>query len=395
MVSTILLIIIYLAFISLGLPDSLLGAAWPSMYNGLNVPLHYAGYIFMIIAGGTVISSILSEKVIKKIGTGVVAAISVSMTAVALFGFSFSSHFILLCLWAVPLGLGGGSVDAALNNYIALHYEAKHMSWLHCFWGIGASLGPIIMSFFLKNKNSWNLGYNAISIIQFCLVAILFTTLFLWGKNEVNNRKKEPGQETKFFELFQITGVKQVIIAFFCYCAMEATTGLWGSSFLVIEKNIPPETAARWISLYYIGITFGRFISGFLTIKLSNRKMIRLGQCIIFVGTIALVLPLGSILLLPGLFMIGLGCAPIFPSLLHETPRSFGKENSQAIMGIQMASAYIGTTLMPPLFGKISSYIGFTVFPLFIITILMLQIIVIETMNKKIDNNKISNSSFK
>ena len=388
MISTILLIIIYLAFISLGLPDSLLGAAWPSMYNGLNVPLHYAGYIFMIIAGGTVISSVLSEKVIRKFGTGVVTAVSVSMTAAALLGFSFSSNFILLCLLAVPLGLGAGSVDAALNNYIALHYKAKHMSWLHCFWGIGASLGPIIMSFFLINKNSWNSGYNAISIIQFGLVVILFITLFLWGKNEVNNSKNESGQKTKFLELFRITGVKQVLIAFFCYCTMEATAGLWGSSFLAIEKNIPPETAARWISLYYIGITFGRFISGFLTIKLNNRKMIRIGQCFIFLGTIALVLPLGSILLLPGLFMIGLGCAPIFPSLLHETPKNFGKENSQAIMGIQMASAYIGTTLMPPLFGQIGSHIGFTVFPLFIITVLVLQIIVIETMNRKIDKTK-------
>ena len=385
MISTILLIIIYLAFISLGLPDSLLGAAWPSMYNGLNVPLHYAGYIFMIIAGGTVISSVLSEKVIRKFGTGVVTAVSVSISAAALLGFSFSSHFILLCLWAVPLGLGAGSVDAALNNYIALHYKAKHMSWLHCFWGIGASLGPIIMSFFLKNKNSWNSGYNAISIIQFCLVVILFITLFLWGKNEVNNKKNDSGQRVKFLELFRITGVKQVLISFFCYCTIEATAGLWGSSFLVIEKNIPPETAARWVSLYYIGITSGRFISGFLTIKLNNRKMIRLGQCFIFVGIIALVLPLGSILLLPGLFMIGLGCAPIFPSLLHETPKNFGKENSQAIMGIQMASAYIGTTLMPPLFGQIASHIGFTVFPLFLIIILVLQIIMIETMNRKID----------
>jgi len=263
------------------------------------------------------------------------------------------------------------------------------MSWLHCFWGIGASLGPIIMSFFLINKNSWNSGYNAISIIQICLVVILFITLFLWGKNDVNNSKNELGQKTKFPKLFRITGVKQVLIAFFCYCTMEATAGLWGSSFLAIEKNIPPETAARWISLYYIGITFGRFISGFLTIKLNNRKMIRIGQCFIFLGIIALVLPVGSILLLPGLFMIGLGCAPIFPSLLHETPKNFGKENSQAIMGIQMASAYIGTTLMPPFFGQIGSYIGFTVFPLFIVTILVIQIIVIETMNRKIDKNKV------
>jgi len=241
LVSTILLIIIYLAFISLGLPDSLLGAAWPSMYYGLNVPLHYAGYIFMIIAGGTVISSVLSEKVIRKFGTGVVTAVSVSMTAVALLGFSFSSHFILLCLWAVPLGLGAGSVDAALNNYIALHYKAKHMSWLHCFWGIGASLGPIIMSFFLINKNSWNSGYNAISIIQFGLVVILFVTLFLWGKNEVNNSKNESGQKTKFLELFRITGVKQVLIAFFCYCTWKQQRDYGEAVFLLSKRTFRPK----------------------------------------------------------------------------------------------------------------------------------------------------------
>jgi fucose permease len=391
MVSTILLIIIYLSFISLGLPDSLLGSAWPSMYGGINVPLHFAGYISMIIAGGTVISSIFSEKIIKRFGTGIVTAISVLMTAVALLGFSFSGSFLLLCLWAVPLGLGAGSVDAALNNYVALHYKAKHMSWLHCFWGIGASMGPIIMSFFLINKNSWNLGYRSIGIIQCCLVAVLFITISLWGKNksQTNIKKNEMSKGLKFNELFQIAGVKQILVAFFCYCSLETTTGLWGSSFLVMEKNISPEIAAQWISLYYIGITAGRFISGFLTMKLNNRQMVRLGQGLIVCGIIALLLPVGNVLLLPGFFMIGLGCAPIFPSLLHETPRNFGSEKSQAIMGIQMASAYIGTTFMPPLFGQITSFINFKIFPLFIGGILILNIIMVEILNKRVDKNKV------
>jgi fucose permease len=391
MISTILLIIIYLSFISLGLPDSLLGSAWPSMYGGLNVPLHYAGYISMIIAGGTVISSIFSEKLIRRFGTGIVTALSVLMTAAALLGFSFSSAFALLCLWAIPLGLGAGSVDAALNNYVALHYKAKHMSWLHCFWGVGASAGPIIMSFFLIHKNSWNLGYRAIGLLQCCLVAILFITISLWGKNKPqnNNEKNISPKGIKFKELFHTAGVKQILIAFFCYCSLESTTGLWGSSFLVMEKNISPETAARWISLYYIGITFGRFVSGFLTMKLNNRQMVRLGQALIACGIIAIMLPV-SRFLLPGFFIIGLGCAPIYPSLLHETPKNFGGEKSQAIMGIQMASAYIGTTFMPPLFGQITSYFGFNIFPLFIGGILILNIIMVELLNKRVDKNKLA-----
>ncbi|MDR1230568.1 MAG: MFS transporter [Spirochaetaceae bacterium] len=388
MFTTFLLIIIYLSFISLGLPDSLLGSAWPSMYNSLNVPLHYAGFISMIIAGGTVISSIFSEKIIRRFGTGVVTAVSVLMTAMALIGFSVSHVFMALCLFAIPLGLGAGSVDAALNNYVALHYKARHMSWLHCFWGIGASIGPIIMSLFLIRNNSWNLGYRTIGIIQICLVVLLFVSLPLW-RNKKENETAAKNEPVKFTQLFRIAGVKQVLIAFFCYCSIETVTGLWGSSYLVTVKNISPEIAAQWIALYYIGITAGRFISGFVTMKLSNRQMIRLGQGIIAGGIIVLVLPFGNYTLLSGLFMIGLGCAPIYPSLIHETPKNFGKEYSQGIIGIQMASAYIGTTLMPPIFGRIASETNFNMFPIFIGIILILKIIMVEVLNKKIDNIKL------
>jgi fucose permease len=359
------------------------------MYNGLNVPLHYAGYISMIIAGGTVISSIFSERIIRRLGTGLVAAFSVLLTAVALLGFSVSSVFALLCLCSIPLGLGAGSIDAALNNYVALHYKAKHMSWLHCFWGVGASIGPIIMSCFLIRGSSWSLGYRAIGLIQSALVVVLFITISLWGKNkpENSNEIKETRQGIQFSEVFHTVGVKQILVAFFCYCSIEATTGLWGSSFLVIEKNIAPEIAARWISLFFIGITSGRFVSGFLTMKFNNRQMVRLGQAFIAIGIIALLLPFGRTLLLPGFFIIGLGCAPIYPSLLHETPRNFGNEKSQAIMGIQMASAYIGTTFMPPLFGRITSYLSFKTFPFFIGGVLLLNILMVELVNKKIGNH--------
>jgi len=366
------------------------------MYSGLNVPLHYAGYISMIVAGGTVISSIFSERIIRRLGTGLVAAVSVLMTAVALLGISFSHAFALLCLCAIPLGLGAGSIDAALNNYVALHYKAKHMSWLHCFWGIGASIGPIIMSFFLIRGSSWSMGYRAIGFIQSSLVIVLFATISLWGKNKSQSGSarnggaqsggeiKETRQKIQFSQLFHTVGVKPILVAFFCYCSIETTTGLWGSSFLVIEKNIPPEIAARWISLYFIGITSGRFISGFLTMKFNNRQMVRLGQVFVACGIIALLLPAGRALLLPGFFIIGLGCAPIYPSLLHETPKNFGSDKSQAIMGIQMASAYIGSTFMPPLFGRIASFISFKTFPLFIGAILLLNIVMVELVNKKV-----------
>ncbi|MDR0408835.1 MAG: MFS transporter, partial [Spirochaetaceae bacterium] len=274
--SLLLLVIIYFSFISLGLPDSILGSAWPSMYRSLNVPLTYVGFISVTISGGTVISSIFSAKIIRRFGTGAVTAFSVVMTAAALTGFSYAGAFWALCLLAVPLGLGGGSVDAALNNYVALHYKAKHMNWLHCFWGVGASLGPIIMSHFLMNEHSWKPGYRSIGVIQFCLAAALFVSLPLWKNKSAQKPVKHI--PVNFGQLLRINGVKQALTAFFCYCAVESVIGLWGSSYLVIVKNIATETAAKWIAVYYAGITSGRFISGFITMKLSNRQMILLGE---------------------------------------------------------------------------------------------------------------------
>jgi fucose permease len=343
----------------------------------------------MIIAGGTVVSSILSERVIRRFGTSAVTTASVLTTAVALLGFSASHGFMALCLYAIPLGLGAGSVDAALNNYVALHYKARQMSWLHCFWGIGASIGPLIMSAFLIHKNSWNLGYLAIGIIQVCLVALLFISTPLWRDKKIDETamKNEP---IKFAQLFRIAGVKQALVAFFCYCSIETTAGLWGGSYLVLAKGIAPEIAAQWTALYYVGITVGRFIAGFVTIKLNGRRMIRLGQGLIACGLVVLVLPFGKALLLPGLFIIGLGCAPIYPNLIHQTPENFGKEYSQAVIGIQMASAYLGTTLTPPVFGRIATIINFNVFPVFIGIMLALKIIMTEALNRKIDAVRMS-----
>jgi len=387
MLTFLLLILIYLSFISLGLQDSLLGAAWPSMFSLFNVPLYYAGIISMIGSAGTVIASIFSVHIIRRFGTRIVVLVCILLTAISLICFSYSSSFLFLCLLAVPLGLGGGSVDAALNNYIALHYKARHMNWLHCFWGIGASIGPLIVSSFLLYRDSWNLSYRTVGVIQFSIVLLLFLSFPLWGKNKKTENAVQH-KTTGFKQLFSITGVKEVLLSFFCYCTIEAITGLWGASYLVSVKGTSPETAAQWTSLYYIGITSGRFISGFISIKLSNRQMIRLGQLIIGCGIITFILPFETSAFI-GLFMIGLGCAPVFPSLLHETPRNFGKEYSQAIIGIQMGSAYIGTSIMPPLFGWLASFMSFRILPVFIGIVLIIKFIMVEILNKKIDKARL------
>lgn len=386
MILTLLLIIIYLSFISLGLPDSLLGSAWPSMYPQMGVPVSYAGIVSMIIAGGTIIASFFSEKIIRRLGTGKVTVISVSMTAVALLGFSLSRNFFELCVWAVPLGLGAGSVDAALNNYVALHYKAKHMSWLHCFWGIGATTGPVIMSYFLQYGDKWDRGYLTIGIIQFCLVTILFLSLPLWKKVGEKPAQSEEIQKSslKLSELLKLPGAKLALVSFFSYCSLEATAGLWGSSYLVIAKGIPAERAAKWISLFYFGITFGRFLSGFITMKLNQRQMIRLGQVVLACGVTFLFLPFENFMLLTGFFLIGLGCAPIYPSLLHETPINFGSEHSQAIMGIQMACAYVGTTFMPLFFGMLAAYTSYTLFSVYLGILLLLMIAMVEALNRRV-----------
>lgn len=379
---SLLLVIIYISFISLGLPDSLLGSAWPAMHGELGVPVAYAGIISMIIAGGTIISSFNSDRLIKKLGTGKITAVSVGMTAAALFGFSVSNSFVAICLWAIPYGLGAGSVDAALNNFVALHYESKHMSWLHCFWGVGATLGPYIMGMCLTAGLKWNSGYRAIGIIQVLLTAVLIVTLPLWKKSSSEAEKNE--EKEKNFgigQLLKLTGAKPVLVSFFCYCSLESTTGLWGSSYLVINRGISAETAAKWISLFYLGITAGRFLSGFITMKLSDKNMVRVGQAIIILGIAALLLPGGNIILCIGFVLVGMGCAPIYPSLLHETPDNFGKEISQAIMGIQMACAYLGSTFMPPLFGLIAQNISIRIFPIFLLALVILMIFMVEQLN--------------
>ncbi len=369
----LLLPIIYLAFISLGLPDSLLGSAWPSMYTTMNVPISYAGIVSMIIAAGTIISSLFTDRLTRKLSTGKLTAISVAMTALALFGFSISSSFWMLCLWAIPYGLGAGSVDASLNNYVALYYSSRHMSWLHCMWGIGTSIGPYIMGFALTNGSGWHMGYRYISIMQIVLTFILIISLSLW-KDKANNDSGHPQNTSAPLSLpaiLKFPGAKEAMITFFCYCALESTTGLWASSYLVLHNGVNSETAATYASLFYIGITIGRGVTGFVSLKFSDAQLTRLGQVMIVIGILVLLTPYISI---AGLIFIGLGCAPIFPCMLHATPTHFGYDNSQAIMGAQMACSYVGTCLMPPIFGLIANHINIALFPLFLFVIIVLMI---------------------
>ena len=384
----LLLLIIYIAFISLGLPDSLLGSAWPLMYREFSVPVSYAGGISMIIAMGTIISSLQSDRLTKRFGTGKVTAASVFMTAGALFGFSISHSYIALCLWAIPYGLGAGSVDASLNNYVALHYASRHMSWLHCMWGVGASLGPYIMGYALTGGQGWNMGYRYIAILQIVLTAILIFSLPLWKKQGGNDIGKTDGEaKTKPLSLSQIIkipGAKEVMVAFFCYCALESTAGLWASSYLVLHRGLSAETAAGFASLFFIGITVGRAISGFLTLKLNDMQMIRLGEGFILCGIALVFLPLGSVSALFGLIIIGLGCAPIYPSIIHSTPEHFGADRSQALIGVQMASAYVGTCIMPPIFGFIANHVNVSLFPVYLLAILVLMAVTYEKMLVKV-----------
>ena len=385
MFSNLLLVVIYLAFISLGLPDSLIGAAWPSMYRSLGVPISFAGILSTIVASGTIVSSISSDRLIRRFGVAKITLVSVLMTALALIGFAVFNHFLFLCLVAIPLGLGAGAIDSALNNYVANHHEAKHMSWLHCFWGVGATIGPMIMGWSLVQYQSWHLGYWIIGLIQLMLVVVLFFSLPLWDRGSGLEKTADSSNiiVLNLPQIFQLKAIKPVLLAFFCYCAIEASVGLWGGSYLVKVQGFSPEKAAQWVAVYYFGITFGRFLSGFLMMRFSTQWMIRVGQGLIGLG--ALVLTLSGASLSPiGLFLIGLGCAPIFPSLLHETPLNFGAQYSQSVMGVQMAFAYVGTTLMPPLFGVLATYIGYQLLPWFVVVILAVMVVMIESLRRQV-----------
>ena len=373
---SLLLALIYIAFISLGLPDSLLGSGWPVMHAELGVPVSFMGIVSMTISGGTILSSLFSDKLTRKFSTRIVTVASVFLTVIALFGFSLSTRFWMLIVFAVPYGLGAGAIDAALNNYVALHYKAKHMSWLHCFWGVGTIVSPFIMNFALTN-GTWNSGYRMVGFIQLAIALLLLVTLPVWKINKTSS--EEAGKSIGLLGALRIKGVPFLLIGFFAYCAAEATAMQWASTYFVEVKGIPAERAAGFAALFYIGITAGRFISGFITNKLGDRNMIRLGTGILACGIAALLIPVSSYAAAFAAFLIiGFGCAPIYPCIIHSTPFHFGAENSGAIIGIQMASAYVGSTFIPPLFGLLGNAVSFSVMPVYLLVFFALMIVMTE-----------------
>lgn len=376
---TLLLLLIYLAFISLGLPDSLLGSAWPVIHQELQVPLSYAGAVTMIVSFGTICSSLMSERLTKKLGVNIVTVCSVLLTAIALYGFSTASAFWMLCLWGIPYGLGAGAIDAALNNYVALHYNSRHMSWLHCFWGVGTIISPYIMSYALTTS-VWQNGYRMVSFLQMGITLILLVTLPVWKVNrKANEQKAEQAAVIGIRGALKIKGVPQLLLGFFSYCSLESTLLLWSSSYLVGAKGVTAQKAAAFASLFCIGITAGRFLSGLVTEKLGDYNLIRIGTGILLLGCIAMILPLKTdVAALGGLVVMGLGCAPVYPSIIHATPDNFGAQNSQAIIGIQMASAYVGSTFMPPVFGLIANHISVALMPFFVLFFIVLMYIMVK-----------------
>lgn len=401
--ASLLLAVIYVAFISLGLPDSLLGAAWPTMSQDLAVPVSWAGGISAVISMFTIVSALLSDSMTLRFGTGRITAVSVALTAMALAGFSVAPNYWMLLLIAVPYGLGAGGVDAALNNYVAIHYESRHMSWLHCMWGVGASIGPYIMGYALSNGQGWPWGYRYIAILQIVLTVILVLSLPLWksrgravaeasggdsaaGEGAGADATSPAGAERKplgVAGVLAIRGAKEILIMFFCYCAIESTAGLWASSYMVMHAGVDKVTAASWASLFYVGITVGRALSGFLTMRFRDPVMIRIGQVLVLLGVVTMFLPLPHHMgVVAGLIIVGLGCAPIYPCVIHSTPAYFGEENSQAIVGVQMACAYFGTLLMPPLFGVIAQYVTISLYPWYLLLFLVLMVVMHERLRK-------------
>lgn len=380
--ATILLIIIYIAAVSLGLPDSLLGAGWPAMCGDLEGTISWAGTIGMVISAGTILSSLYSYQLIRKFGIGKVTVASVSITALALMGFSMSREFIHLCLWAVPYGLGAGCVDVALNNYVALHYKSRHMSWLHCLWGVGAAIGPLIMGKCLMGGLKWTAGYQITGILQILLTTVLFCVLPFWEKTDLRmEKRKHRDRFLTLKEVFHLSGAGAVMTAFFCYSALESTAGLWAGAYMVFFKGIDVGMAASWTSLFYLGIVSGRFLVGFITDYVGDKNMIRIGQLIAVSGIACLMLPEEIFFLQIGMIFLGFGLAPIYPSLLHATPIQFGEEKTQIIMGVQMAFAYAGSILMPPLLGWIAEFVTIRSYPVYLLALLIMMFFMVERVN--------------
>jgi fucose permease len=384
--ATLLLVLIYLCFIGLGLPDSLLGTAWPAMYAELHLPISFEAVANSVITVGTITSSLNAARLLRKFGTLRIVIVSTFLTACAIIGYGFVPNIYCLLLLGIPMGLGAGAIDTALNNYLALHYKASHMNWLHCFWGVGAMAGPLVMSVFMKRDSGWRYGYFTIGAIQMAIVLILLLSAPVWKVQEDKNTEEEP-VVMKFLDLLNVKGVKLAMLTFLCYCATEYTVVCWGSTYLVKVRGVSSAVAAAWISMYYLGITAGRMLCGFIALKVSNRKLIGIGLSVVLVGTVILMLPLPPFGALIGLALVGLGCSPVFPGMISETPKHFGKNLSQAVIGVEMASANAGVLLLPVLFGFLATYISMSLIPFFLAFLVIVMLIATALLNKVHDRN--------
>lgn len=375
--ATLLLLVIYIAFIGLGLPDSLFGAAWPAIYAEYGLPFSFGSFVTVLSFFGTTISSLCSAKVIRRFGTNKVTAFSTALTAAALLCMSFTGSYLPMCLFALPLGLGAGAIDTALNNYVALHYSATQMSFLHCFYGIGISVSPYILSLVLNGDAGWRGGYRIAVGIQAVIAVILFCSLPLWKKvhGKESGEEEAVGQSLSLKEIIRIPGVKVMWSLFICSCTIECTCGSWGSTFLVEHKGLPAEEAAGIITFYYVGIAVGRFLSGVIATKLHSWAIIKIGQTVMGLALILLCLPVGGNLAGVALFFVGLGNGPLFPNFNYLTPENFGEELSPSVIGTQMAVASIAIMTTPVLCSILGQALGMWIFPVYLLLFFVLMVL--------------------
>lgn len=367
--ASLLLLIIYIAFIGLGLPDSLFGTAWPAIYSDFDLPISYGSFISSAVACGTILSSLISARLIHKLGTSKVAAFSTLLTAIALVGFSFSPNIWCMILLSLPLGLGAGAIDVALNNYVALHYSARQMSFLHCFYGIGVSVSPYILSLVISSESGWRNGYRIAFFIQLAIALLIFISFPIWQKvSKAQSTTAQTGTNALTIrDALQMPGVKAMCALFFLTCAIECSCGGWGSTYLVEYKHMPAEQAASVMLFYYVGMALGRFLSGVIAHRLHSWKIISIGEIILGVAVLLLAIPGPAVFGSIGLFMIGFGNGPLFPNLNYLAPESFGENASQTVISLQMASAYVGILIGPLLCGLLGQFLGMFIFPIYII----------------------------
>lgn len=374
---TLLFVVICIVFIGLGLPDSLLGSAWPAIYANLSLPFSYANFITFLISLGTVISAFFSAKLINKFGTGLLTTLSTLLTALCLLAFSFSNSMLFFCLLSIPLGLGAGAIDAALNNFTASNYSPFHMSLLHCFYGVGISVSPFLMSFALGDNNNWQRGYLIVFFVMLFIALVSFLSLPLWKRVVFKNEKTEviTPKTLSFRQMIKVPAIRTAVVMFFCSVSLEFTCGIWACTYLVNTQGLTEAVASTYLTFYYAGITIGRLISGFVSKVLKVEKIVYVGYSIVLIALVIMFLPLPPMFKALSLFLIGFGNGPTFPNLTYITPENFGKDVSQSIIGLQMASCNIGILLMPPLFGFIAEGLGLDIFPIYLAVLYVLMVV--------------------